>query len=154
MSKNWKTVVKGWATTTYSGIFVGIWEVVNWFYWSNLAPWKKMTARYIITMTEYLTRWVEAQPIKDFKCTMKIKFFFEYVLTRFGCPKVLMSDRGMNFLTETISTLTDEFQVYHQKIHHITHRKMELSKLLTTFWRMCWQISVMCSEMTGMYTYL
>lgn len=42
-------------------------------------------------------------------------FFFEYVLTRFGCPKVLTSDRGTYFCNETISTLIEEFQVYHHK---------------------------------------
>ena len=42
-------------------------------------------------------------------------FLFEIVLTRFGCPKILMSDRGMHFLNETNSVLTEEFQIYHQQ---------------------------------------
>ena len=44
-----------------------------------------------------------------------IKIIFEYVLTRFGCPKILMSDHGTHFLNVTISAMTEEFQVYHQK---------------------------------------
>ena len=43
------------------------------------------------------------------------KFIFEYVLTRFGFPKILMSDCGTHFLNETINALRKEFQVYHQK---------------------------------------
>lgn len=54
--------------------------------------------------------------MKDFTGMTAAKFLFEYVLTRFGCLKILMSDRGMHFLNETISVLTEEFQVYHQKI--------------------------------------
>ena len=40
---------------------------------------------------------------------------FEYVLTRFGFPKILMSDRGMPFLNKTIAMMLEEFQVYYQK---------------------------------------
>lgn len=43
-----------------------------------------------------------------------IKIIFEYVLTRFGCPKILMSDHGTHFLNVMISARTEEFQVYHQ----------------------------------------
>lgn len=68
---------------------------------------------YIITSTYYLTRWAEAQLVKDYTRATITKFFFEYALTRFGCPKVLMSDWGTNFLNETISALTEEFQVCH-----------------------------------------
>jgi len=38
-----------------------------------------------------------------------MKFSFEYVLTRFGYPKVLMSERGTHFLNETITVQTEEF---------------------------------------------
>ena len=67
-------------------------------------------------MTEYLTRWAEAQPVKDCTGAMTTKFLFEYVLTKFGYLKLLVSGRGTHFLNETISVLTEEFQVYHQKI--------------------------------------
>lgn len=76
-------------------------------------PRKKMGVWYIITTTEYLTRWAETQPVKDYTSMTKSKFIFEYVLMRFGCPKILMSDCSTNFLNETISALMDEFQVYH-----------------------------------------
>lgn len=62
-----------------------------------------------------MTRCTKAQPVKDCIEDTIAKFLFEYVLTRFGCLKVLMSDRGMQFLNERISMLNDEFKVYHQK---------------------------------------
>ena len=69
---------------------------------------KKTAARYVITVTEYLSRCMEAQPVKDCAGTTTTKVLFEYVLTRFGCLKVLMSDRGTHFLNETISALIEE----------------------------------------------
>ena len=68
-----------------------------------------MGAQYIITTMKDLIRWVEAQPVKDCIGVTTAKFLLEHVLTRLGCPKILMSDRSMHFLNETINALTDEF---------------------------------------------
>ena len=78
-------------------------------------PAKKYGARYIITVTDYLTRWDEAQPVKDYSAATAAKFVFENILLRFGCPRILMSDQGSHFLNKAIEALTEEFQVYHQK---------------------------------------
>jgi len=80
-----------------------------------ITPQGKTGACYIITLIEYLTRWVEAQPVKDCTTATAVKFLFENLLTRFGCPKILMSDCGTHFINETISMLIEEFQIYHQQ---------------------------------------
>jgi len=78
-------------------------------YWTHSTTWKENWCRCIITAKEYLTKRVEAQQVKDYTWVMLAKLLFEHFLTRFGCLKVFMSDRGTHFLNETISTLTDEF---------------------------------------------
>lgn len=55
-------------------------------------PGKKIGARYIIIATDYLTRWVEEQAVKDCSAETAAKFIFEYILSKFGCLKILMSD--------------------------------------------------------------
>jgi transposase InsO family protein len=37
------------------------------------------------------------------------------VISRFGCPIILMSDQGTHFINNTIRAMTEEFEVYHQK---------------------------------------
>lgn len=79
-------------------------------------PLEKITSViYIITTTNYLTRWAEAQLVKDCSAYTDLKFIFEYILSRFGCTKILMSDRGSHLSHKTIEVLTEEFQAYHQK---------------------------------------
>ena len=76
---------------------------------------KRTGSRYIITMTNYLTRRDEAKPIKDSNATTVAQFIFENIITRFVCPRILMSDQGTHFLNQTIQAITKEFQIFHQK---------------------------------------
>ena len=58
---------------------------------------KRMGARYIITATDYLTRWVKAALVIVYTVAMEAPFIFENIVTRFGCPRILMNDQGNHF---------------------------------------------------------
>jgi transposase InsO family protein len=78
-------------------------------------PGKCTGERYIITMTEYLTRWAKARAVKDCSATTATCFIFDNIITKFGCPKTLMSDQGTHFINKTVEAMTEEFAVHHQK---------------------------------------
>jgi hypothetical protein len=73
------------------------------------SPTKRTRARYIITMTKYLTRLAEAAPVKDCREEIVAHYLFEQFITRFGCPRVLMSDQGRHFINIMFRVMTDEF---------------------------------------------
>jgi hypothetical protein len=69
---------------------------------------------YIITATNYLTRWAEATPVRDCSVDTATRFIFENIITRFGFPRSLTSYQGVHFINRTIATLTHEFFIqYH-----------------------------------------
>jgi len=78
-------------------------------------PTKRTGERYIITMIEYLTIWVESALVKDCRAETTSHFLFEQVITRFGCPRIIMRDQGTHFINNTIRTMNEEFEVHHQK---------------------------------------
>jgi hypothetical protein len=67
-------------------------------------------------MKKYLRRWEQATPYKYCSIETTTHFLFEQVITRFGCPRILMSDQGTHFINSTIRAMTEEFELYHQKI--------------------------------------
>jgi hypothetical protein len=78
-------------------------------------PTKRIVERYIITAMEYLTRWAEVTPVKDCNAETAAHFSFEQVITRFGCPRVLMRNQGTHFINNTIHVMNEEFKAHHHK---------------------------------------
>ena len=78
-------------------------------------PAKRIGARCIITTIEYVTKWLEAEPVDTCFSEIATKFIYENIISRFGCPLTLISDQGTHFINKTIKTLTDQFQIDHHQ---------------------------------------
>ena len=46
--------------------------------------------RYILTATDYFTKWVEAIPLKTTNSEEIIEFIDQFIITRFGVPNALI----------------------------------------------------------------
>lgn len=55
--------------------------------------------RYILTATNYFTRWTKAIAYKQCTVEVVINFLEASVINRFGCPFALVCDNGSNFVS-------------------------------------------------------
>ena len=76
-------------------------------------PAHRTWAQYIIVVTDYLTKWVEAKATVKNDARTTAKFLYENVFTRYGLPIEIVSDQGVHFINEVIEFLLAEFMVLH-----------------------------------------
>jgi hypothetical protein len=90
-------------------------EVWGIDYIGPITPTSSKLNRYIVVATEYLTKWAEAKAVKEDDGKQTAIFLYENIIVRFGCPKILISDRGTHFLNETMEEMTKLFKINHRK---------------------------------------
>lgn len=55
-------------------------------------PHSSREMAYIVVAMEYLTKWAEAKAVKTDLAAHAATFMYENIISRFGCPKILISD--------------------------------------------------------------
>ncbi len=83
-------------------------------YIGEVHPNSSRGMKHIIVATEYLTKWAEAKAVRANDAVHAANFLFEQIVTRFGCPKILISDRGTHFLNSVIESMTERFHINHR----------------------------------------
>ncbi|XP_026399800.1 uncharacterized protein LOC113295688 [Papaver somniferum] len=66
---------------------------------------------YIITATEYFTKWVEAIPLRGTTKATIAAFIKEYIICRFCVPKHIITDNGTPFVNKQVRELPEEFGI-------------------------------------------
>jgi hypothetical protein len=84
-------------------------------YVGPISPPSTRRNEYIIVATEYLTKWAEAKAVKTADAKQTAIFLYENIISRFGCPKILISDRGTHFINDAIVEMTTLFNINHRK---------------------------------------
>src|SRR5438874_2594431 len=70
--------------------------------------------KYILVVTDYLTKWPEAKAMKDATATNVVKFIYKIIICRHGCPKIILSDRGTHFKNKLVEELCEKFEIKHK----------------------------------------
>ncbi len=85
--------------------------------------------RYVLVITDYATRWVEAFPTRDMKAATVAKILINEIICRHSAPKEILSDRGRSFLNKTVEEMCSYFRIkklnttaYNPKCNGLTER--------------------------------
>ena len=81
----------------------------------HLGPFHLSKARnaYLIVCIDYLTRWIEVQPVPDTSTEFIREFLEKGVFLRHGVPKQLISDRGSGYTSADFASFTSRWRVKH-----------------------------------------
>lgn len=68
---------------------------------------------WLLVAVDYCTKWPIAKPVPDSTAKVVSDFIMEEIITNFGVPDEIVSDRGPAFNSAVIEELLDQFKVKH-----------------------------------------
>ncbi len=66
---------------------------------SLIEPTRKLIGnKYILVIINYATKWVEEKALRTNIAIVTTRFLYEYILSRFGCPLTIVTNRRVHSL--------------------------------------------------------
>ncbi len=115
-------------------------EMVGWDLMGPF-PTSRKGNKYILVMTEYLTRWCEAEPIADTSASTIASVLLRKIIFPHGFPAHLLSIQGPQFRGEVMQVLTTSMGIqqkfttpYHPQTNGLTERmNRTLKQIISSF---------------------
>ncbi|XP_004304842.1 PREDICTED: uncharacterized protein LOC101292438 [Fragaria vesca subsp. vesca] len=84
---------------------------------SNFAANELAQHKFIIVATDFFTKWVEAEPLKVASANSVRNFIFRNIISRFGIPECIVTDRGAAFMADSVVKYLNDYGI---KLLHST----------------------------------
>jgi transposase InsO family protein len=66
---------------------------------------------WILTATDYFTKWIKAVPCRKATDSFIIKFLETNILSRFGCPKKIIVDNVVAFRSKSLIDFSNQYHI-------------------------------------------
>jgi hypothetical protein len=77
----------------------------------EIHPASSSKHKWILTATEYFTKWIEAIPSRTSTDSVIIKFLENHILSRFGCPRKINTDNVVAFRSKKMVDFCQKYQI-------------------------------------------
>ena len=85
---------------------------------------------YILVAVDYVSKWIEAMSCRNNDSKTVVKFLRENILSRFGIPRLIISDGGRHFCNKSFESLMNNYGITHKiatPYHPQTNGQVELA---------------------------
>ena len=106
----------------------GVWQLLTMDFHGPISPTTKTGNRYIISLTDVLSKFVIAKAVRDCTATTAAKFIIEEVILKYGTPKCILTDNGTHFTATMMTELFKRLGVTHlysTPYHPMTNGQIE-----------------------------
>ena len=86
--------------------------------------------QYILLAVDYVSKWVEVKAMPTNDAVMVINFLSKHIFTRFGTPRVIISDEGSHLCNHKFTVVMEKYGVNHRvatAYHPQTNGQSEVS---------------------------
>ena len=106
----------------------GIWQLLTMDFHGPFAPTTRQGNRYIISITDVLSKFVITKAVRDCTATTAARFITDEVILKYGTPKCILTDNGTHFTASMMSELFKRIGVTHlysTPYHPMTNGQIE-----------------------------
>ena len=96
-------------------------DVFSRWHMDILGPLPKVNGyQYILLVVDSFSRWCESFPLETQDAKQVATVLYNEIITRYGAPSCLVSDRGANFMSKLVSALCEMFDItrHHSSSYH------------------------------------
>ena len=91
----------------------GIWKLLSMDFHGPITPTSRRGNRYIISLTDVLSKFVIAKAVKDCSATTTVNFLTDDVILKYGTPTCILTDNGTHFTAQMTNDLFNKLGVTH-----------------------------------------
>ena len=96
-------------------------DVFSRWHMDILGPLPKAKGyQYVLLLVNSFSRWCEAFPLETHDAKTVASVLYNEIICRYGAPRILVSDRGQNFMSKLVSALCEMFDItrHHTSSYH------------------------------------